>query len=56
VDHHELYDLAADPGELCNLHGNAEVAEVEGQMERLLLNHLMTTGDVIPHAQDSRKV
>ena len=56
VDHHELYDLEADPGETCNLSGSPETAAIERQMEQLLLDHFMTTGDVMPHQQDSRKI
>lgn len=56
VDHYELYDLTKDPGELHNLSGDPNHAELERRMERLLLDHFMTTGDVMPHKQDSRKV
>jgi arylsulfatase A-like enzyme len=56
VDYHEFYDLESDPGELNNLHGNPDFAEAERRMETLLLNHFMTTGDVMPHRQDSRKI
>jgi arylsulfatase A-like enzyme len=54
-DYHELYDLTVDPGELNNLSGKPQYADVERQMETLLLNHFMTTGDVMPRKQDSRK-
>lgn len=56
VDQHELYDVRADPGELENLHGRKEVAGEERRMERRLLDFFMTTGDVLPRRQDSRKV
>lgn len=56
VNHHELYDLQRDPGETRNLSGNPEHTEIERRMETLLLDHFMTTGDVMPHRQDSRRV
>lgn len=56
VDHHELYDLEQDPGEIHNLSGHPEYAATEREMETLLLNHFMTTGDVMPRVQDSRSV
>lgn len=56
VDHHELYDLVRDPGETRNRHGSPECADIERHLETLLLDHFMTTGDVMPHRQDSRAV
>ena len=56
IDYHELYDLAADPGELNNLNGQPAMAEVEAQMATRLLDHFMRTGDVLPHEVDSRSV
>jgi len=56
IDHHELYDLAADPGELNNLSGRPEMAEVEREMAMHLLDHFMRTADVLPHEVDSRGV
>ncbi len=56
VDHNELYDLENDPGELCNLSGQQEYADIEEQMERLLLDYFMTTGEVLPCRQDPRAV
>ncbi len=56
MEHHELYDMVADPGELENLSGRPEVAALEQHMQTLLLNHFMTTGDVMPHEQDSRHI
>ncbi len=56
IDHHELYDLKADPGEIHNLSGDPAYADIEWRMERLLLDHFMTTADVLPHEQDSRSV
>ncbi len=53
---HELYDLRSDPGECRNLYGMHAVAETERMMERRLLDFFMTTADVLPHRQDSRKV
>ncbi len=55
-DHHELYDLRQDPGERHNLCGNPDYAATEGDMERLLLDYFMRTGDILPHQQDSRSV
>jgi len=53
---HELYDLRRDPGECHNLHGAPEVASVEAQLERRLLEYFMQTGDVLPRKQDSRQI
>jgi len=50
----ELYDLAGDPRELTNLHGRAEVASVQRQLEQRLLRHLATTSDVTPPEEDPR--
>ncbi len=55
-NHHELYDLQADPGELHNRIGDPALADVERQLEIRLLDFFMQTGDVLPHQQDSRKV
>jgi arylsulfatase A-like enzyme len=55
-NHHELYDLKEDPGELNNLSGTGHVAEVESKMAMHLLDHFMQTGDVLPHATDSRQI
>lgn len=56
VDHHELYDLRDDPGELVNLSGRPDYADIELCMERRLLDFFMTTGDVLPYKQDSRQI
>ncbi|MDP6359098.1 MAG: hypothetical protein QF473_28520, partial [Planctomycetota bacterium] len=53
---HELYDLAADPGELNNLSGTKQVSEIESEMAIHLLDHFMKTGDVLPHVTDSRQI
>jgi arylsulfatase A-like enzyme len=55
-NHHELYDLAADPGELNNLSGTQHMADVEAKMATQLLDHFMQTGDVLPHETDSRQI
>ena len=55
-NHHELYDLSADPGEVNNLSGNPELSDVEAKMAERLLNHFMQTGDVMPHETDSRQI
>jgi arylsulfatase A-like enzyme len=56
TSHHELFDLAADPGETRNVSGNPDYAEVERQMEIRLLDFFMHTSDVLPYETDSRKV
>ncbi|MBI2442217.1 MAG: sulfatase-like hydrolase/transferase [Lentisphaerae bacterium] len=54
--HHELFDLAADPGETRNLSGRRRYAKIERRMETLLLDYLLRTGDVLPREQDSRQL
>jgi len=54
--HHELFDLAKDPGETRNLSGLAEYEAVEQEMEMKLLDYLLRTGDVLPQQADSRQV
>jgi len=56
LDHHEVYDLRTDPGELNNLSGAPDYADIERRMERRLLDFFMTTADVLPHEQDSRRI
>ncbi len=53
---HELYDLERDPDETDNLSGNPAYADIERRLETRLLDFFMTTGDVLPHEQDSRGV
>ncbi|MFC1462559.1 sulfatase-like hydrolase/transferase [Verrucomicrobiota bacterium] len=55
-DHHELFDLRTDPGELNNLSSLPEHADLEKTMETRLLDFFMNTADVLPHKQDSRQV
>lgn len=55
-DHHELYDLKNDPGELHNLIHQPAYAAVQQQMATHLLNHFMQTADVLRHDVDSRMV
>jgi len=54
--HHELFDLATDPGETLNLSGRQEYADIERHMEIRVLDFFMRTGDVLPHEQDLRGV
>lgn len=54
--HHELFDLAADPGETRNVSGRPETAEIERGMEARLLDYFMRTGDVLPREPDSRAI
>lgn len=54
--HHELYDLRQDPGELHNLYGQPAFADVEREMSAQLLEHFITTADVLPRDVDSRQV
>ncbi|SEH02167.1 Arylsulfatase A [Nonomuraea solani] len=44
----ELYDREADPGELVNLAGRPEVADVEGRLRDAVLRWLLETADVLP--------
>lgn len=55
-DHHELYDLQSDPGEINNLAGHPDYVEAERNMQQRLLNFFMETGDCLPHQQDSRGI
>jgi hypothetical protein len=50
----ELYDRQADPGELENLSGRPENAELEAELRTRLLDLIMETGDVIPWKGDGR--
>jgi len=50
----ELYDMRADPRELNNLHGQAEAAEIQQELERRLLRFLVRTSDVTPFDEDPR--
>lgn len=45
---HELYDLAADPGELNNLFGRPEQREIENHLFRELAAWSIRTDDVLP--------
>lgn len=55
-DHHELYDLKKDPGELHNLINKPEYAQIQQTLTTHLLNHFMQTADVLRHDVDSRDV
>jgi arylsulfatase A-like enzyme len=46
-DRDELYDLNADPGEMRNLIGDPGRASVLEEMRRMLLKHIIETGDPI---------
>lgn len=50
----ELYDLAADPQELRNVHGREEYAAVQRDLERRLLDWYVRTSDVTPFDEDPR--
>jgi choline-sulfatase len=50
----ELYDLAADPNELENLHGRPSHAGVQRELERRLLGWYVRTSDVVPLSRDPR--
>ena len=50
----ELYDLAADPRELHNLHGALEYRDVQASLERRLLDWCVQTADVTPFDEDPR--
>ncbi|NQU59213.1 MAG: arylsulfatase, partial [Rhodospirillales bacterium] len=54
--HHELFDMAADPGETHNVSGYSDYVDIERQMETRLLDFFMRTTDVLPHEQDSRQI
>ena len=56
TNHHELFDLDADPEETRNLSGHPDCAAVERQMETQLLDFFMRTGDVLPCEPDSREI
>jgi arylsulfatase A-like enzyme len=50
----ELYDLNADPGELCNRIDDPDYTEVVDQLKDRLLTHFLDTADVVPHRADLR--
>jgi len=53
----ELYDLAADPCELRNVHGRPEYAGQQQKLMNHLLENLVRTSDVIPQAlRDERSL
>jgi len=55
-DCQELYDLRLDPGETRNLAGLREYESVERELDQRLLRFFLETSDVMPRAQDSRKI
>ncbi|MCB9151923.1 MAG: sulfatase-like hydrolase/transferase [Caldilineaceae bacterium] len=50
----ELYDMAADPQELNNVHGQPAYADIQRQLERRLLEWYVQTSDVTPFDMDPR--
>lgn len=52
---HELYDLQADPQELCNVYDRPEYAGIRVQLEQQMLEWLIRTSDVTPFDEDPRK-
>jgi choline-sulfatase len=54
LERSELYDLAADPTELRNLHGDPAHAEDQATLERRLLDWYVRTADVTPFDEDPR--
>jgi arylsulfatase A-like enzyme len=54
LERSELYDLRRDPDEMLNLHGRADCAEVERELERRLLDWYVHTADVTPLDEDPR--
>jgi len=51
----ELYDRDGDPGELHNLAGRAEVADVEAELRDAVLHWMVGTADVVPWEEDPRR-
>jgi hypothetical protein len=45
---YELFDLEKDPGELNNLAGRAEVAEIEKELKIALTEKMMLDFDYLP--------
>lgn len=56
TDHHELFDLKADPGETRNVSGHPDHEDLERRMETRLLDFFMETADIIPHKPDARHI
>lgn len=50
----ELYDLRADPAELVNRIGDPALAPVLAELKERLLDHLISTADVVPWQSDER--
>jgi choline-sulfatase len=50
----ELYDLAADPEELINRYGDPELADVQADLEKRLLDWYIHTADSVPWYEDPR--
>lgn len=50
----ELYRLDLDPRELDNLYGRTEHAALQRELESKLLDWMLHTADVVPHASDPR--
>jgi len=50
----ELYDLRADPQELCNIYGDARYGAVRAELESRLLDWYLRTADVVPLDENPR--
>jgi arylsulfatase A-like enzyme len=53
-DRNELFDLERDPGELRNVAGRPEYAEVEREMRERLMRWMLETADTLPLEQGGR--
>ena len=51
----ELYDLAADPGELLNRIDDPTLTRVRADLRERLLRWFVETSDQVPRAQDPRR-
>jgi choline-sulfatase len=54
LERSELYDLAVDPGELRNLHGDPAHAAVQRALETRMLDWYVHTADTTPFDEDPR--
>lgn len=52
----ELYDLAEDPMELRNVHGEAQYTAVRSELEHRLLDWYIHTADVVAHLEHPRSL
>lgn len=51
----ELYDLGADPDELCNVVDDPGYAAVGARLRDRLLTHFLDTADAVPFDVDRRR-